>query len=97
MEELFQVPPPGQHYSRRWAGDDLHNERGESSRLGEMADPLSDWDKPKDTDEEGFGEWKGCHGFVREGEILHVCRRMQCVPGSQPTHSSLGTARKIHF
>lgn len=54
MEELFQVPPPGQHYSRRWAGDDLHNERGESSRLGEMADPLSDWDKPKDTDEEGF-------------------------------------------
>lgn len=60
MDELFQVPPLGQHYSRRWAAEDLHDEREESSRLGEMADPLADWDKLRDGrhEEEGFGEWE---------------------------------------
>jgi hypothetical protein len=39
--------------------EDLRDEQGESLRLREMADPLADWDKPKEggqLEEDGFGE-----------------------------------------
>ncbi len=46
------------HYSRHWALDDLQEEHGESMRLGQMADPLSLWDKPEEEvqEKESFGE-----------------------------------------
>ena len=55
-EEIFCVPPLGQHYSRRWAVEDLHEEQSESLRLRQMADPLGNWDKPASQQEtDGFG------------------------------------------
>ena len=53
-EELFTIPALGQHYSRRWAVEDLHEEQSESLRLNQMADPLSLPDKPGE-DKDNFG------------------------------------------
>lgn len=53
-EEVFYVPPLGQHYSHRWAAEDLQEEQSESLQLGQMADPLAHWDK-EGQEKNGFG------------------------------------------
>jgi len=57
--DAFVVPPLGQHYSRRWAMEDLQEEQKESQRLGSMADPLAMWEKGSDkraNNREGYGK-----------------------------------------
>lgn len=55
-EEIFQVPQLGQHYSRRWAVEDLQEEQSESLRLGQMANPLALWDQnPEIQDKDSLG------------------------------------------
>ena len=41
MEVLLRVPPLGQHYGRRWASEDLREERVEAARLTALAEPGS--------------------------------------------------------
>ena len=51
------MPALGQHYSRRWALEELQEEQKESQRLGTMADPLAMWDNVGDSqDKDGYGE-----------------------------------------
>ena len=37
--ELYQIPPLGQHFSRKWAVEDLKEEREEAAKLAMMAEP----------------------------------------------------------
>ena len=37
--KLYQIPPLGQHFSRKWAVEDLKEEREEAAKLAMMAEP----------------------------------------------------------
>lgn len=39
--EFYHVPPLGQHYSQRWAVEEVGEERGEGGRLTQLVDPTN--------------------------------------------------------